>query len=249
VAGLFDGKVALVTGGASGIGEATAQRLAAEGASVIVADVNADGAQQVAGSIGGAAIALDVRRVDAWEAALADVVATKGRLDILHLNAGVMTKPVSHNLMDDVVPWLVPESFEKVCAVNIDGVANGIMAAIPHLTTQGGGDIVVTASIAGLAPFSPDPFYSMSKFAVVGLASSLGPVLEPRGIRINAICPGGIATPLVPPDLRERGGFSPPSYIAGAVVGALTSGRTGEIWVAWGEGHDPWVYEFPSPRR
>jgi NAD(P)-dependent dehydrogenase (short-subunit alcohol dehydrogenase family) len=81
------------------------------------------------------------------------------------------------------------------------------------------------------------------------MVSSLGPELESRGIRINAVCPGGIATPLVPPDLRDRGRFSPPSYIADAVVRAITSGETGGIWVAWAEGHEPWRYEFADTRR
>ena len=250
MAGLFEGKVAFVTGAASGIGEATCRRLAAEGARVVGADINLPGAQRVAAEIGGTAVSLDVRRMDAWERVLAEVVASHGRLDIVYLNAGVMTRPADAPLSDDPVPWLQPEGYEKVVSVNIDGVAYGLMAAIPHLTAGGGGDIVATSSIAGLMAQPPDPFYSMSKHAVVGLVRGAGPALASRNIRVNAVCPGGVDTNIVPPDLKTAGHrFSPPSYIADAVVTVLTSGGNGEIWVAYGEGSEPWRYEHPSPRR
>lgn len=249
MAGLFDGKVALVTGAASGIGEATARRFADEGATVVCADVNLAGAERVAAEIGGAPLALDVRRMDAWEQALADVVASHGRLDVLHLNAGVMTRPTGAPMGDDPVPWLNPEGYEKVMGVNVDGVAYGLMAAIPVMTAGGGGDIVATASIAGLMAQPPDPFYAMSKHAVVGLVRGAGPALASRSIRVNAVCPGGVDTNIVPSDLKGAAVFSPPSYIADAVVSIITRGGTGEIWVAYTQGSEPWVYEHPSPRR
>ena len=161
-----------------------------------------------------------------------------------------MTRPTGAPLSDDPVPWLQQEGYEKVMAVNVDGVAYGLMAAIPHMTATGGGDIVVTASIAGLMAQPPDPIYSMSKHAVVGLVRGAGPALASRNIRVNAVCPGGVDTNIVPPDLKGQGvRFSPPSYIADAVVTILTSGGTGEIWVAYSEGIEPWRYEHPSPRR
>lgn len=250
MAGQFENKIALVTGAASGIGEATARRLAADGALVVCADVNLAGAERVASEIGGRAITLDVRGMDAWEQALAGIVAKHGHIDIVHLNAGVMTRPTGAPLSDDPVPWLQQEGYEKVMAVNVDGVAYGLMAAIPHMTATGGGDIVVTASIAGLMAQPPDPIYSMSKHAVVGLVRGAGPALASRNIRVNAVCPGGVDTNIVPPDLKGQGvRFSPPSYIADAVVTILTSGGTGEIWVAYSEGIEPWRYEHPSPRR
>ena len=255
MAGRFAGEVALVTGAASGIGAATMRRLAAEGATVVGADVDLAGAEQVAAEIAGTgtpanAISLDVRRMDAWEQALAFLVALHGRLDIVHLNAGVMTRPTGAPLGDDPVPWLRPEGYEKVCAVNIDGVAYGLMAAIPHLVASGGGDVVITASIAGLMAQPPDPFYSMSKHAVIGLARSAGPALADRNIRVNAVCPGGVDTNIVPSDLKTSGHrFAPPSYIADAVVTAITGGGTGEVWVAYAEDSAPWKYEHPSPRH
>jgi NAD(P)-dependent dehydrogenase (short-subunit alcohol dehydrogenase family) len=250
MAGLFEGKVAFVTGAASGIGAAACRRFAAEGARVVGADIDLPGAQKVAAEIGGTAIALDVRRSDAWQQALAGVVASHGGLDILYLNAGVMTRPASAPLIDDPVPWLTPEGYEKVMSVNVDGVVLGLLAAIAHLTARGGGDVVITASIAGLMEQPPDPFYSMSKHAVVGFARSAGPALAGRNIRVNAVCPGGIDTNIVPSDLKNSGHkFSPPSYIADAVVNIITGGGNGEIWVAYGEGSEPWKYEHPSPRH
>jgi NAD(P)-dependent dehydrogenase (short-subunit alcohol dehydrogenase family) len=205
----------------------------------------------VAAEFGGTAVLLDVRRMDAWETVLGEAVANHGRLDIVHLNAGVMTRPTGAPLYDDPVPWLTPEGYEKVVAVNIDGVVYGLLAAIPFLEASGGGDIVVTASISGLMEQPSDPFYALSKHAVVGLVRGAGPALASRNIRVNAVCPGGIDTNIVPPDLKASGRmvFSPPSYLADAVVTVLTSGGNGEIWVAFGVGHEPWLYEHPSPLR
>ena len=248
MSGSLTGKVAVVTGAASGIGAATCRLLAAEGAHVVGADVNLDGARAVAKETGGSAIALDVRRMDAWEQALSGVVSTHGRLDILHLNAGVMTRPTGAPLLDDPVQWLRPEGYEKVASVNIDGVAYGLMAAIPHLVASGGGDVVITASIVGVMAQPPDPFYSMSKHAVVGLARSAGPALAGHNIRVNAVCPGGIDTDIVPSDLRTATTFSPPSYIAEAVMTIIRGGGNGEVWIAYGTGIEPWRYEHPSPR-
>ena len=249
--GMFEGKVAVVTGAASGIGAATCRRLAGEGARVVAADIDLLGAQRVSAECGGAAVLLDVRHRDAWEQVLGEVVASHGRLDIVHLNAGVMTRPIGAPMYDDPVPWLRVEGYEKVVAVNIDGVAYGILAAIPFLEASGGGDIVATASISGLLDQPSDPFYAMSKHAVIGLVRGAGPALASRNIRVNAVCPGGIDTNIVPPDLKASGRmvFSSPSYLADAVVEVLTSGGNGEIWVAFGEGHPPWRYEHPSPLR
>jgi len=123
-----------------------------------------------------------------------------------------------------------------VMGVNTDGVAYGIMAALPALAE--GGRIVVTASVAGLGPLVIDPTYAASKHALVGLVRSLAPTLAARGIGIDAICPGGVDTAIVPRDLREGrtpAAFAPASYIADAVVTVLGHGLPGGIWVAYSE--------------
>ena len=249
MSGLFRGKVAVVTGAASGIGAATARRLAAEGAHVVAADINFRGAEAIAAETGGSAVELDVTRMAAWEAVLATVVAIHGRFDILFLNAGVMTPPTGAPIGTDAAVWLKPEAYERVVGVNIDGVAYGLMAAIPHLEAAGGGDVVMTASIAGMVALPEDPFYAMTKHAVNGLARSAGPALESRNIRVNAVCPGVMNTNIVPPDMAK--GFkriSEPSYIADTVVRIITNGATGEAWVAYAEGKEPWPYEWAGIR-
>lgn len=249
MAGLFVGKVAVVTGAASGIGAATSRRLAAEGAHVVAADINAAGASAVAAEIGGSSLELDVTSMAAWERALAEVVSARGRFDILFLNAGVMTPPTGVAVGDDPVAWMTPSGYERVVSVNLDGVAYGLMAAIPHLTAFGGGDVVMTASIAGMLPVVEDPFYSMTKHGVNGLARSAGPALESRNIRVNAVCPGVMNTNILPPDMAKVfKRISDPSYIADTVVRIITNGATGETWVAYAEGKEPWPYEWASIR-
>jgi NAD(P)-dependent dehydrogenase (short-subunit alcohol dehydrogenase family) len=240
------GKVALVTGAANGIGAATATALAAAGAAVLVADVDEAGGRAVADAVGGRFVALDVTAPDAWAA----LVGGLDRLDVVHLNAGVMTRPRSAPFLDDVVPWLTPEGYHKVMSVNVEGVVLGTMACLPALEASGG-DVVVTASVAGLLAQPEDPYYSMSKHAVLGWVRGMGAVLARRGVRIQAVCPGGIDTAIVPSDLRERVGassFSPPAYLAGAVVHALAEGAAGDVWIAYAQGQDYWRYEYAPVR-
>ena len=123
------------------------------------------------------------------------------------------------------------------------------MAAIPHLQRNGGGDIVMTASIAGLVPLPQDPFYAMTKHAVNGLARSAGEALERHNIRVNSVCPGGIRTNIIPPDMgKDLSRISEPSYIADAVLRIITEGGTADNWVAYAEGKEPWPYQWASIR-
>lgn len=112
-------------------------------------------------------------------------------------------------------------------------------------------DIIVTASTAGLSALTVDPLYSMSKHAVIGFARSVAPSLANSGIRLRLICPGGVDTPLPPPDLRIPGHiFASPDYIAGAVVHVLETGAPGDIWTATEANTPYWKYEFaPIPRH
>jgi NAD(P)-dependent dehydrogenase (short-subunit alcohol dehydrogenase family) len=220
----FDGTVALVTGGASGIGAATAARLAAEGAAVIVADVQVEAGETVAADIGGRFIALDVTDSAAWRAAIDDILATEGRLDVAHLNAGVMTG-------EGDVRALTDEQLDRILGVNVRGVTYGARATARAMADHGGG-IVATASVAGLIGWSADPIYTMSKHAVVGLVRALDPQLAMLGISINAVCPGIVDTAMLGSEMKEllEGAgvpIIPPSQIAEGVVTALRSGHTG----------------------
>jgi NAD(P)-dependent dehydrogenase (short-subunit alcohol dehydrogenase family) len=198
-------KVALITGGASGIGAATARRLADLGATVVVTDVDDTRGEHVVGELGAGHRYrhLDVASLEAWRQLVEEVERDLGGLAILHLNAGIMTRPPGAAALDDPMTSFTEAGYRRVMGVNVDGVVYGSMAAIPVLERGGGGDIVVTASEAGLTPLALDPLYSTSKHAVVGLVRSLGAALEGRDVRVNCVCPGGVDTGIVPPDLRE----------------------------------------------
>ena len=245
----LSGRVALVTGGASGIGRATSERLAAEGARVVVADRDATLGPRVADAVGGRFVEVDVSDPGAWTSLVADVVGTEGALDIAYLNAGVTTG-------ESDIRKLTDEQYRRIAGVNIDHVVFGARACAAQMSETGGGVIVATASIAGLIGFSPDPVYTMTKHAVVGLVRGLAPTLEPYGVSVHAICPGIVDTPLVGEQAKqglEAAGFPlmPASQIADAVVHAVRSSETGVCWVCQ-PGREPEAFTFgqvPGPRR
>jgi NAD(P)-dependent dehydrogenase (short-subunit alcohol dehydrogenase family) len=218
------GTVALVTGAASGIGAATAARLAQEGASVVVADVQREAGEKVAADVGGRFVLLDVADAGAWADVVDEILGIEGRLDIAHLNAGVMTGEGDLRSLTD-------EQLDRVLGINVRGVVYGARAATRAMAGTGGG-IVATASVAGLIGWAADPIYTLSKHAVVGLVRALDPQLAPLGISVNAVCPGIVDTNIIGDDVKDmlRGAgvdLMPPSDIAEGVVVALRSGRTG----------------------
>ena len=181
----LEGKVALVTGAARGIGLAIAQRYAAEGAHVAVTDLNEGGAAQAAAAIGGDAFGLhlDVTRQDSIDAAVAAVAARCGRLDILVNNAGIF----------DMAPIaeITRESYRRVYAVNVEGLLFTLQAAAKQMIAQGsGGRIINFASQAGRRGEALVAVYCSSKAAVISLTQSAGLDLIRHGINVNAIAPG-----------------------------------------------------------
>jgi NAD(P)-dependent dehydrogenase (short-subunit alcohol dehydrogenase family) len=238
--------VAIVSGGASGIGAATAARLAADGYRVVVADVQVALGKEHAEAIGGRFAELDVRHPANWDRVVAEVLATEGRLDVAHMNAGVTTREPDLLALTD-------EAYDRVVDVNVRGVVAGALAAARAMADQGtGGALVVTASLAGILAFAPDPMYTLTKHAVVGFVRAAAPQLEARGITINAVCPAVVDTPLLGDEGRARMAeagvpIMPASDIADAVVTAIGSGRTGECWACW-PGRPPQVHEFRDPR-
>lgn len=246
------GRVAVVTGGASGIGRATAVRLAEEGAAVVVADIDAAGASKVADAIGGTAFELDVTDPAAWQRLVDQLTGPGGGggsgAGIAFLNAGIATG-------EDRIADLTDAAYRRIMGVNVDGVVFGVRALVPLLAGRGGGAIVATASLAGIMGFAPDPIYTLTKHAVVGLVRSLAPQLERDGITINAVCPGITDTPLVSGVMRqqiEEHGFPmmPPEQIAAAVVEAVLDGGTGRALVCQ-PGREPTEFRFsnvPGPK-
>ncbi len=235
--GQLEGKVALVTGGASGIGGASAERLRDEGAQVVIADVDAAAGSAVAADLGLDFTELDVGDAVAWAETVKGVTTRHGGLDIAYLNAGVATYPATEEGIVEVdVATFSDDAYRRILGVNVDGVAFGVRAVVPALEARGGGAIVATASAAGLMAWAPDPIYTLTKHAVVGFVRALASQLSARNITINAICPGGVNTPILGPrngDRLEQQGvrLMDPSQIADAVVEVIAGGKTGEAWV------------------
>ncbi|WP_311269553.1 SDR family oxidoreductase [Sphingobium sp. WCS2017Hpa-17] len=190
MSGSFEGKSILVTGGASGIGRAAAIRFAQEGGRVCVADLNIDGARAVASEIGGEAIAVqvDVASAHGNEAMTALVVARFGGLDIALLNAGYLGPMDGFAAADEAL-------FDRHVAINLKGAFLGLKAVEKVIRPEGA--VVVTASTAGVIGLAESPCYTAAKHGVVGLVKASAPAFAARGARINALCPGGVATPMM----------------------------------------------------
>jgi NAD(P)-dependent dehydrogenase (short-subunit alcohol dehydrogenase family) len=182
----FEAQIAIVTGGASGIGRALCEELARRGATVVVADIDEHGAQAVAGRIGALAACVDVRSAAAVRALVEDVVRRHGRLDILFNNAGIGAGGELHQLsLDD---W------RTTVEVNLMGVVHGLAAAYPVMVRQGSGQIVNIASLAGLIASPGLGPYTATKGAVVQLTRALRAEGGDLGVRASVVCPGFVDT-------------------------------------------------------
>ena len=191
---IFEGAVAIVTGGASGIGRALAEELARRGSEVILADLQYELAQEVASRISTAGGKASVKQVDvtdflAVETLVRETINQTGRLDYMFNNAGIGIggEAWQHRI----------EDWDRVIDINLRGVANGVQAAYPVMFKQGFGHIVNTSSMAGLAPFPFEVGYVATKYAVVGLSTALRIESISKGIRVSVICPGVIRTPIL----------------------------------------------------
>jgi len=210
----FDGKVVLITGGASGIGAATARRFVAEGARVMLGDLNEDGGQAMVQALGRAAAFhhVDVRQHTQVDALVDAAVRQFGRLDVVFNNAGIGGYGKT--------PDIAPEVWRAILEVDLFAVFYGCRAAIPHLRAGGGGCIVNTASVSGMAGDYGLAAYNAAKGGLINYTRALAIDHARENIRVNAVCPGPIATPLAGPLLSS-------DAVRAAYEEAVPMGRVG----------------------
>ncbi|MFI1337505.1 SDR family oxidoreductase [Streptomyces sp. NPDC020845] len=212
--------VAVVTGGGSGIGRATAHSLARRGARVVVTDRDGDRADTVAGELGerGIAAVCDVTRLEDLQAVRDLALERFGRVDIVMNNVGILAVgPVQDIPLD---------AWQRVIDVNLLGIVRSNLVFLPVLVEQGAGHVVNTASTAGLLPYGYEQMpYTATKHAVVGLSEALALYLRPRGIGVSCLCPGIVATNIVE-QVTFYGEASPPR---GPNSPVLDAGTVGEL--------------------
>lgn len=190
----LQGKVSIITGAASGIGKATAERFIKEGAIVVACDVNLDAVQQLASQLqagGGQAAAYQVDVTDkaAIAAMVGDVKARFGRIDVLVNNAGIVKDAQLIKMTDD--------QFDAVIDINLKGVYNCTRAVVDTMVEQGSGVILNASSVVGLYGNFGQTNYAAAKFGVIGFVKTWAKELGKKGIRANAVCPGFVATPIL----------------------------------------------------
>jgi NAD(P)-dependent dehydrogenase (short-subunit alcohol dehydrogenase family) len=243
----FEERVVLITGGANGFGRATGARLTAQGAKVVLADIEEEAGQEAAAEIGAEFVKCDVRDPEASVAAVDFAVSKFGGLDAAFLNAGVSTGC-------GLVEAFDLELYRRAMQINLDGVVFGINAAVPAMRRRGGGSIVATASLAGLTAVPFDPIYAANKHAVVGLIRSAGPVYALESIRVNAICPGFADTRIIEGFkdglVNEGIPIIEVEHVVDGIVGLFDAPESGVCHFVQA-GHEPQEFRFrniPGPR-
>ncbi|MSU88436.1 SDR family NAD(P)-dependent oxidoreductase [Rhodobacteraceae bacterium 2CG4] len=224
--GKFDGKVAAITGGASGIGLATAEALLAEGATVVLVDRDAAALRALTERHGAACIAqvTDLLDADSCNAMVPQILDKTGRIDILHCNAGTY---IGGDLAETD-----PATIDRMLNLNVNAVMKNVHAVIPHMTARGSGDIMVTCSVAGHSAIPWEPVYSGSKWAITCFVQTMRRQLMKHGIRVGQVSPGPVISALLadwPEEnlrkAKENGALIEPSEVADAVVFALSRPR------------------------
>ncbi|MEE9185286.1 MAG: SDR family oxidoreductase [Acidimicrobiia bacterium] len=221
----INGSVVAITGASSGIGAAAARALAAEGAKVVIGARRAERLKELAAELNGSAtvVEMDVRKSEDSQKLVEAALDAHGRLDTIVVNAGI---GVYGGIMD-----MSDQQIEEMIETNVSGTVWPIRAAVPLLLKGDGGDIVIVASVAGLRGAGDEAVYAATKFAQVGLAGALDRELREKGIRVTAICPGGVATEFAmgtgrTPDMPGLEEMLRPEDVAAAIVSVLKQPRT-----------------------
>lgn len=235
-------RTVVITGAGSGIGWVACEVFAAAGATVVAADIHQEPAQAAADAVDGIAVAGDVSDPDTWDELLD---AAGGRLGAVYLNAGLYG---DNGPIED----LDLETYQRTIDANIGGVVLGTRACVPALRANGGGAVVVTASVAGIVAFDGNPLYTLSKQAVAGFVRAIAPSLSNDGITIDAVCPGIVDTPMTTEALGGASaddlgiGLIDPTDIARAALDLATTDGTGRCRAVRGTGGPPVDWEFPT---
>ena len=244
---LEEGKVASVTGAASGIGASLTRHLINNGYIVLGVDLDSTRLDALKEETGCATMVGDISTEEFNQEVADHVIELFGRLDIVFLNAGVLGRNIELQGADFTINELEHARYAKTRSINFDAVVFGTVATSPYLASSGGGSIVVTASIAGLTAWNRDPFYTATKHAAVGWVRGIAPALQAQGISINAICPGGVATPLVGLERLESANpnLLNPTQVANAMLKIAQEESTGKAFVIKA-GQEPLtqVYDF-----
>ena len=223
----LDGKVAVVTGAASGIGLASSEAMIAQGATVVLADRDQAALARAAERLGPRALTLVVDLLDTESCAslIPSAIALAGRIDILYCNAGTY---IGGDLSaTDAV------SIDRMLNLNVNAVIKNVHAVVPHMIERGSGDILVTSSLAGHSAIKDEPVYSASKFAMTCFVQTMRRQLNGHGIRVGQVSPGPVASALLADwpaaklqHAKDTGAIIEPSEVAEAVVFSLTRPRT-----------------------
>ncbi len=221
----LSGSVVAITGASSGIGAATAEVLAAEGASVVLGARRRDRLEELTSKLGtrAAAVEMDVRNPDDSSRLVQTAIDRFGHIDTLIANAGIGAYGGIMDLSDD--------QLREMMDTNVAGTVWPIRAAVPHFLEAGNGDIVIVASVAGLRGAGDEAVYAATKFAQVGLAGALDRELRDKGIRVSVIAPGGTATEFAmgagrTPDMPGLADMLRPKDVASAVLAVLRQPRS-----------------------
>ena len=223
----LQGKVAVITGAASGIGLATTRALLGQGATVVMADWNEKALTDLAGELGEKAVPQVTNLLDAESCAamVPEVLEKVGQIDILYCNAGTY---IGGDLTETT-----PEAIDRMLNLNVNAVMKNVHAVVPHMSARKTGDIVVTCSIAGHFPTYWEPVYSGSKWAINSFVQGMRRQMIPHGVRVSQVSPGPVISALLadwPEEnlrkARESGSLIDPEEVADAVVYMLTRKRS-----------------------
>jgi ribitol 2-dehydrogenase len=223
----MDGKIAVVTGAASGIGLATTRALLAEGATVVLVDRNATALAELTAELGDKAIAqvTDLLEPESCNAMVPEVLEKVGHIDILHCNAGIY---IGGDLTETT-----PAAIDRMLNLNVNAVMKNVHAVLPHMIGRKTGDIIVTCSVAGHFPTYWEPVYSGSKWAITSFVQGMRRQMIPHGVRVGQISPGPVVSALLadwPEEnlrkAREAGGLIEPEDVAEAIIFMLSRRRS-----------------------